>query len=199
MGNTATVAKMTEGSADIALIGKSLNHCLQYNCIPYTLQCFGSGWIRVFSPIRIRPFFALTNQWDLNDVLWLDFGGTWPKRVECWDLKVQNMILKNFKIVLTDPDPDFSGSYPDFCPIRIRTQEKKVRSGSGQKDPDPKHWYTVLYRVCNYINTGTSWRHKACINIYIYRLPVPRFDENVDFLNLILSLEYKSAKSDSEN
>ena len=30
-------------------------------------------------------------------------------------------------------DPDFSGSDSDFQPIRIRTQEKKVRSGSGKK------------------------------------------------------------------
>ena len=97
-------------------------------------------------------------------------------------LQIRIRIFPDRILILSDPDQD-SG--------------KKVRSG--QKDPDPKHWYTVLYRVCNYINTGTSWRHKACINIYIYRLPVPRFDENVDFLNLILSLEYKSAKSDSEN
>ena len=29
-----------------------------------------------------------------------------------------------------DPDPDFSGSDPDFWPIRIQTQKKKL-------DPDP--------------------------------------------------------------
>ena len=28
------------------------------------MQCSGSGWIRVFSPIRIRPLIDL---WDLND------------------------------------------------------------------------------------------------------------------------------------
>ena len=35
----------------------------------------------------------------------------------------------------------FFRSDPDFLPIRIRTQEKKVRSGSGQKDPDPKNCF----------------------------------------------------------
>ena len=38
-----------------------------------------------------------------------------------------------------DPDPDFSGSDPDFWPIRIRTQKKsliRIR----EKKPDPKHW-----------------------------------------------------------
>ena len=27
---------------------------------------------------------------------------------------------------------------PDILPIQIRTQEKKVRSGTGHKNPDPK-------------------------------------------------------------
>ena len=40
----------------------------------YLCQCFGSGWIRVFSPIRIRVLKVrirpLINVWDLNDVLW---------------------------------------------------------------------------------------------------------------------------------
>ena len=58
------------------------------------MKCFGSGWFRVFSPIlilksrfRIRPFFASTNLWDLNDVRWLGFWGTWPKKVsvDCWE------------------------------------------------------------------------------------------------------------------
>ena len=47
-----------------------------------------------------------------------------------------------------DPDPDFSGSDPDFRPIRIqiRTQERKFDSDP-EKNPDPKHW--------NYHITGT--------------------------------------------
>ena len=32
-----------------------------------------------------------------------------------------------------DPDPDFSGSDPDFRPIQIRTQEKKF---DPEKNPD---------------------------------------------------------------
>ena len=40
-----------------------------------------------------------------------------------------------------DPDPDFSGSDPDFQPIR--TQEKQFDL---EKNPDPKYRVPVPYR-----------------------------------------------------
>ena len=96
---------------------------------------------------------------------WLGFGVTWPKRTV---LRMLNMKLKKFLLLLTflgrffmDPDPDFSGSDPDFRLIRIWTQGKKFYT-----DPDLKQriagitenicyyfWpvsHRSYYTVCNY-------------------------------------------------
>ena len=42
----------------------------------------------------------------------------------------------------TDPDPDFSGSDPDFWPIRIRTQKKK---SDPEQDPGKKPGSGTLF------------------------------------------------------
>ena len=46
-------------------------------------------------------------------------------------------LSSNFRTFLFT-DPDFFGSDPDFCPIRIRTQKKRL-IWIREKNPDPKH------------------------------------------------------------
>ena len=68
-------------------------------------------------------------------------------------LRVLNMKLKKFLLVLTflgrffmDPDPDFSGSDPDFRLIRIWTQGKKLYT-----DPGPKQRIAgITENICYY-------------------------------------------------
>ena len=60
----------------------------------------------------------------LNDVLWLDFRGSWPKKESVEWLKKIYVNLKLLAIFFVDPDPY-------FLPIWIRTQKKKF--GSGEK------------------------------------------------------------------
>ena len=70
-----------------------------------------------------------------------NFGGTNVSAREEFSLKVPTKIeepdLK--RIMLRVLNMIFILNILVLLPIRIRTQEKKVRSGPGQKDPDPKH------------------------------------------------------------
>ena len=53
-----------------------------------------------------------------------------------------------FDKVLEKPDPD-------FLPIQIPNQEKKVRSGSPQKDQDPKDWFQLCFLNVSYLAQKT--------------------------------------------
>ena len=71
---------------------------------------------------------------------WFVFGGTWPKRTVLRVLNNNKKKKNSFRtFFLMDPDPDFR-------PIRIRTQAKKVRSGPRKKT---RIWNTAyLERKC---------------------------------------------------
>ena len=84
--------------------------------------------------IRIRPFFVQTNYKDLNDFLWLGFGGIWPKRTR---LRVLKMLLILFLLV-------HYLQFFFFSWIRIRISPDRIRifgrSWSGLRKkvlPDP--------------------------------------------------------------
>ena len=103
---------------------------LEWNCPKYrylwigdafsykvTQQCSGSGCIRVFSA-HPDPCFLIRFWRNLTKRVWLTV------------LNMKNNFFKYFYlhflgVFFIDLDPRFSGSDPDFWPLRIRTQWNK--------------------------------------------------------------------------
>ena len=81
-----------------------------------------------------------------------------------------------------DPDPDFSGSDPDFRSIRIRTQEKiSIRilkitliRNTGYK----RIWYTVERKWDSNIEKATA--HQLRCNIIIENVMERKWDSNLE-------------------
>ena len=95
-------------------------------------QCFGSGsrWTRVYSPIWvlkvwiwIRPF---KNLCDLNDGFDKVLKEPDQKR-QCEECKIWSITFVSTSTLFLGrffTDPDFSGSDPDFWPIRTRKKSR---------------------------------------------------------------------------
>ena len=106
-------------------------------------------WIRILKTrIRIRPSFAFNifnNLMMLFDEILEDPN---QKKIVLRVIKqIFLLVLLAFGGFFMYPDPDFLNPIQIFLPNRIRTREKKVRSGSGQKDPDPILYLSQMREV----------------------------------------------------